>query len=186
MTELRTRRLLLRPWSARDEDALVRYANNRNIARTLRDAFPHPYTRDDARQWLEARAADDGPTLDFAIELDGEAVGSVGLKTRSDILRRSLEVGYWLAEPLWGRGLVPEAVSAVVDYAFATFHEIEVVQAHHIASNPSSGRVLEKCGFRLDGRLRRAAIKEGVVEDLLVYSRTRDDPAPGDTEEPSR
>ena len=179
MTELRTRRLLLRPWSARDEDALVRHADNRNVSRTLRDAFPHPYTREDAREWIESRAADAGPTLDFAIELDGEAVGSVGLRRRADILRCSLEVGYWLAEPLWGRGLVTEAVAAVVDYAFATLPEIEVVQAHHIGSNRASGRVLEKCGFRLDGRLRRAAIKEGVVEDLLVYSRTRDDPAPG-------
>ena len=70
-------------------------------------------------------------------------------------------------------------MAAVVAYAFATLHEIEVVKAHHIASNPASGRVLEKCGFRLDGRLRRGAIKEGVVEDLLVYSRTRDEPAPG-------
>lgn len=179
MTELRTPRLLLRPWAARDADALVRHANNRNVARTLRDAFPHPYTRDDARQWLESRATDQGPTLDFAIELDGEAVGSVGLKTRGDILRCTLEVGYWLAEPLWGCGLVSEAVAAVVDYAFATFPDIEAVQAHHIESNPASGRVLEKCGFRLDGRLRRSAIKEGVVEDLFVYSRTRDDPAPG-------
>ena len=180
MAELRTPRLLLRPWAARDEDALVRHADNPNVARTLRDAFPQPYTRDDARRWLEARAGDQGPTLDFAIELDGEAVGGVGFKTRSDIRRLSLEVGYWLAEPHWGRGLVAEAVAAVVDYAFATFHEIEVVQAHHIASNPASGRVLEKCGFHLDGRLRRAAVKEGVVEDLLIWSRTRDDPAPGE------
>ena len=186
MTELRTRRLLLRPWAAGDADALVRHANNRNVARTLRDAFPHPYTCDDARQWLESRAADDGPTLDFAIELDGEAVGSVGLKTRSDIRRLSLEVGYWLAEPLWGRGLVAEAVAAVVAYAFATFHEIEVVQAHHIASNPASGRVLEKCGFRLDGRLRRAAVKDGVVEDLLVWSRTREDARAGARGEEAR
>lgn len=179
MTELRTARLLLRPWSAGDEPALVRHAGNRNVSRTLRDAFPHPYTAADAHAWIESRSRDGGPTLDFAIVLDGEAVGGVGLKTRGDILRCSMEVGYWLAEPLWGRGLVSEAVSAVVEYAFATFPEVEVVQAHHIGSNPASGRVLEKCGFRLDGRLRRAAIKEGVVEDLLVYSRTRDDPATG-------
>jgi RimJ/RimL family protein N-acetyltransferase len=100
----------------------------------------------------------------------------VGLIPRTDILRCSLEVGYWLAEPLWGRGLVPEAVGAVVDYAFATFPEVTVVVAHHLASNPASGRVLEKCGFRLDGRLRQAAVKEGVVQDLVLYSRTRATP----------
>jgi RimJ/RimL family protein N-acetyltransferase len=179
VAELRTRRLLLRPWAPGDEDALVRHANNPNVARTLRDRFPHPYTHDDARNWIERHPADDEPTLDFAIVLDGESVGGVGLIPRTDILRCSIEVGYWLAEPLWGRGIVSEAVAAVVPYVFATFPEVRVVQAHHLASNPGSGRVLEKCGFRLDGRLRQSAIKDGVVQDLLVYSRTRDDGRPG-------
>jgi RimJ/RimL family protein N-acetyltransferase len=173
VAELRTPRLLLRPWAPGDEEALVRHANNWKVARNLRDVFPHPYTQEDARRWIERNAAIEGPTLDFALVLDGEAVGSVGLIPRSDILRCSIEVGYWLAEPFWGRGLVPEAVAAVVGYAFATFPDVTVVVAHHLASNPASGRVLEKCGFRLDGRLRQAAIKNGVVQDLLLYSRTR-------------
>jgi [ribosomal protein S5]-alanine N-acetyltransferase len=175
MTELRTTRLLLRPWRGGDEGALVRHADNWNVARNLRDRFPHPYTLTDATAWLQRPAHREEPTLDFAIVLEGEAIGGIGLEPKSDIYRCGMEVGYWLAEAFWGRGIMSEAVRATVDYAFATFRELRVVQARHLASNPASGGVLLRCGFRLDGRLREAAVKAGVVDDVLVYSRTRGD-----------
>jgi RimJ/RimL family protein N-acetyltransferase len=151
----------------------VHYADNWKVAQHLRDTFPHPYTRAAAERWVAYNAAVQGPTLDFAITLDGEAIGGIGFLRNEDIFRCALELGYWLGEPFWGRGFVAEAIVAVVDYAFATFPEVTVVQARHIVSNPASGRVLEKAGFQLEGRLRDAAVKRGVVSDLLVYSRTR-------------
>ncbi|HET9767017.1 MAG TPA: GNAT family protein [Thermoanaerobaculia bacterium] len=173
MPDLTTTRLLLRPWQPGDEDALVRYADNPNVARNLRDSFPHPYDRAAAERWVAYNATVQGPTLDFAITLDGEAIGGIGFLRNEDIFRCALELGYWLAEPFWGRGLVAEAIGAVVDYAFATFPEVTVVQARHVVSNPASGRVLLKAGFQLEGRLRDAFVKRGVVSDLLVYSLTR-------------
>ena len=172
---LTTPRLVLRPWAAGDEEALVRHADNANVVRHLRDAFPHPYTRAAAEKWVAHNLAREGPPVDFAITLDGEPIGGIGLIPKSDIFRCSVELGYWLAEPFWGRGIIAEAVTAVVDYAFATFPEVAVVQARHVDANPGSARVLEKAGFRLDGRLRRAAIKAGVVHDLLCWSRTREE-----------
>lgn len=175
MPQLATARLVLRPWQAGDEDALVRYADNWKVARHLRDTFPHPYTRVAAEGWVAYNGSLTGPTLDFAITLDGEAIGGIGFLRNEDIFRCALELGYWLGEPFWGRGFVAEAITAVVDYAFATFREVTVVQARHVVSNPASGRVLEKAGFQLEGRLRDAAVKRGVVADLLVYSFTRTD-----------
>lgn len=170
---LATARLVLRPWAASDEDAIVRYANNPRVARYLRDIFPRPYTRDDAEKWVAYNATVEGPTLDFAITLDGEAIGGIGLIPNLDMFRCSVELGYWLGEPFWGRGLVVEAVTAMVGYAFATFPEVAVVQARHVEPNANSGRALLKAGFQLEGRLRDAAVKNGVVSDVLVYSRTR-------------
>ena len=175
MTELRTPRLVLRPWRAGDEDTLPRYADNPKVARNLRDSFPQPYDRAAAERWIAYNATVQGPTLDFAITLDGELIGGIGFLRNEDIFRCALELGYWLGEPFWGRGLVAEAIAAAVDYAFATFPEVAVVQARHVVSNPASGRVLLKAGFQLEGRLRQAFVKHGVVSDLMVYSFTRAD-----------
>lgn len=153
----------------------MRYADNGNVARYLRDTFPHPYNRAAAERWVAYNASVQGPTLDFAITLDGEAIGGIGFLRKEDMFRCGLELGYWLAEPFWGRGLIPEAIAAAVDYAFTTFPEVAAVQARHVTANAASGRVLLKSGFQLDGRLRDAAVKGGVVSDVLVYSRTRAD-----------
>ncbi len=158
-----------------DEDALVQWADNWNVARNLRDSFPHPYTLPDAWRWIAQCNSNPGPLLDFAIELSGQVVGGIGLQPQSDIFRCTIELGYWIAEPYWGRGIASEAVDAIVWYGFEMLPEITSIQARHIASNPASGRVLEKCGFRLEGRLRDAAVKAGIVSDVLVYSKTRKD-----------
>jgi RimJ/RimL family protein N-acetyltransferase len=177
MTGIRTRRLVLRPWAPGDEEALVRHADNWQIAKNLRDRFPHPYTRECADAWIAMNLEAEGPNLEFAIVLEGEVVGSVGLIPESDIYRTAVEIGYWIAEPFWGRGLAAEAVEAAAAYAFETLPDVRVVQAHLLAGNTASARVLEKSGFTLDGRLRDAATKAGVVTDVLVYSLTRDDAA---------
>ncbi|HXE00283.1 MAG TPA: GNAT family N-acetyltransferase [Candidatus Acidoferrum sp.] len=94
----------LRPWRRGDEPSLVRYANNRNIWRNLRDRFPHPYTAADADAWI-TKAEAEAPVTSHAIVVDGETVGGVGVDLGTDVRRRSAEIGYWLGEPFWGRGI---------------------------------------------------------------------------------
>jgi RimJ/RimL family protein N-acetyltransferase len=164
---------VLRPWRAEDLESLLRHANNVNVARQMRDAFPHPYTRADGQVWLNIAQAGDPPTH-FAIEFAGEAVGGIGLKPGSDIERVSAEVGYWLGESVWGRGLATAALNALCDHAFETF-ELTRIFALPFAHNLASRRVLEKARFRLEGLLRQSAIKEGRVVDQVLYARTRND-----------
>jgi ribosomal-protein-alanine N-acetyltransferase len=118
--ELRLSRSVLRQWMPGDEESLVCHANSRKIWRNLRDAFPHPYTLADARRWIQV-ANPALPITNFAIVVEDTAVGGIGLVLKDDVFRRSAEIGYWLGEEYWGRGIVSEAVRAVTDYAFATF-----------------------------------------------------------------
>jgi RimJ/RimL family protein N-acetyltransferase len=177
MPSLPTARLVLRPWSRGDEAALCQYANNWNVARNLPDSVPHPYTIDDAHRWIAANLPADGPVLVFAITLSGEPIGDIRLVPKADVYRCCAELGYWLGEPLWGHGFATEAVGAIVQYAFAALPDITTIQARHFAANPASGKVLRKCGFHLDGWLRQAAVKRGVVDDVLVYSLLRSEQA---------
>lgn len=149
-------------------DALVRYANNRNIWLNLRDRFPHPYRKSDAHAYLRAVRAMRQETF-FAIDVDGEAVGSIGFMLQSDIERASAEIGYWLGEPFWGRGIAAGALRVVTDYAIAR-HQLTRVFALPFAGNVRSCRVLEKAGFVVEGRLRRSAIKDGVIHDQWLYA----------------
>ena len=158
----------LRPWHPRDADALVKYANNVNIARHLRDRFPHPYTLRDAKAFIHSCAAV-RPHVSFAIVIDGEAAGGIGISSGSDIERFSAEIGYWLGEPFWGRGIVTEALVAVTRYALDSCR-LTRIYALPFATNTGSCRVLEKAGYTLEARLRRSAIKDGQVVDQLQYS----------------
>jgi ribosomal-protein-alanine N-acetyltransferase len=168
--ELELSRSTIRDWRKGDEDSLVRHANNVKIWRNVRDAFPHPYTRPDAEAWIITASA--VPRTSFAIEVDAEAVGGIGVVLGRDIYRRSAEMGYWLSEQYWGRGIVTEAVKAVTEYAFETF-DLSRIWAGVFEWNLASARVLEKAGYTLDARLKKAAIKEGIVIDELLYSTTR-------------
>src|SRR5690606_7656580 len=116
MPEFQLTGALVRPWRWGDEASLVRHANNRKVWRNLLDTFPHPYTEADAREWLERRATPEAPVTNFAIEVDGEAAGGIGLRLGEDVARRSAEIGYWLGEAHWGRGIATEAVRALTDY----------------------------------------------------------------------
>lgn len=162
----------LRPWAAGDRAALLRHANNRAIWRNRWDAFPHPYTEADADRWLAVAAADPPPEGTYAIDVGGEAVGTVLLERGRDIERLSAEIGYWLAEPYWGRGIVSEAVGRVTDLALAEPDLVRVV-APVFGWNRRSMRVLGRNGYRREAVLRRAGVKDGVVLDRVVYARTR-------------
>lgn len=163
----------VRSWRKSDAGSITRLADSRSVWRNLRDRFPHPYSRRDARAWIRA-ARRVTPETFFAIDVEGEAVGGIGLHPQADVMRRSMEIGYWLGEPYWGRGIASEAVAAITRYAFERF-EIARVFAYVFEWNPASARVLEKAGYRLEGRLRKAVTKEGTTMDMLVYGFTEDD-----------
>ena len=162
---------ILRPWQRGDEESLSRHANDRNVWRNLRDVFPHPYTLEDAREWVR-HARGVSPPSDFAIVVDGAAVGGIGLVVQPDIFRRSAEVGFWVGQAYWGRGIATEALAAFAEYAFSTYDLVRLY-AGVIEWNAASGRVLEKAGFTLEGRLRKAVTKDGQTADELIYALVR-------------
>jgi ribosomal-protein-alanine N-acetyltransferase len=166
--EIKLKSCLVRSWRLGDADAIARHANNHKIWLNLRDAFPYPYTVQDAREFIKS-LKDRTPETTFAISVNGEAAGSVGFVLRHDVERVSAEIGYWLAEPFWGRGIATEALVAMTEYAMAT-HHLTRMYALPFAWNAASCRVLEKAGYTLEARLRRSAIKNGLITDQLQYA----------------
>src|SRR5690349_6778280 len=164
--------IVLRPWRRSDIPSLVRYANNRKIWLNLRDIFPHPYTRTEAEQWIAICESSRGPTTNFAIDLQGEAIGGNGCRILEDVHSKTVEIGYWLGEPFWGRGIATVALAQTTEYAFLTF-SLERLQAPVFEWNPASARVLEKAGYVLEGRLWRSIFKDGRLADSLLYARLR-------------
>lgn len=164
--------IILRHWRIEDRDALARYANNRKVWINLSDPFPFPYTRGNAEGWIAMCAGEGDPQLQFAIDLKGEAIGSIGIKRLLEQHQRAVEVGYWIGEPFWGKGIASEVLRRVTEYAFATLGA-ERIQAQVFASNLASARVIEKNGYTFEGRLRRAVFKDGQLIDKLMYSRIR-------------
>lgn len=162
---------LIREWRRGDEEPLVRHANNPRIARNLRDRFPHPYTRADADWWI-AHASAERPTTNFAIVVAGEAVGGIGFVRQDDVARRSVEIGYWLGEPYWGRGIATDALRAMSEHIFTNF-DVCRIYATAFESNPASIRVLEKAGFACEGRMRKAVTKNGHTLDAVLYARVQ-------------
>lgn len=163
----------VRPWRRGDEASLVANANNYQIWRNVRDRFPYPYTLDDARDWV-GLASRESPPSNFAIVVAEKAVGGIGLIFRDDINRCRAEIGYWLGEAYWGRGVVTESVRAVTAWAFETF-DLASIYAGVLEWNPASMRVLEKAGYTFEARLRKAMIKENLVMDEFIYSITKEE-----------
>jgi ribosomal-protein-alanine N-acetyltransferase len=155
-----------------DAASLARHANNRKIWLNVRDRFPHPYTEADARRFIAAVTAL-SPRRNFAIEVDGAAIGGIGLRLQEDVERVSAELGYWVGEPYWGRGIATAAVQAMTAYGFERYG-LSRIYAVVFDWNPASARVLEKAGYSLEGRMRRSAIKDGTVVDQLLYSFVRE------------
>lgn len=163
-------RCVLREWRLSDEEALVSHANDRRVSIDLRDRFPYPYTSAHAVEWL-GRNVGVTPATAFAITEPGtdEPVGGVGLMLQEDVQRISAEIGYWLGVSAWGRGIASDAVKATTAYAFDELG-LERVFAVANTRNKASARVLEKCGYLLEGTMRRTAIKEGIVLDQFMYA----------------
>jgi RimJ/RimL family protein N-acetyltransferase len=162
---------LVRDWSLTDLASLVHHANNRSVSIHLRDRFPYPYREDHGREFLE-HATTTIPVTAWAIDIDGYAVGGIGLMLQSDVERVSAEIGYWLGEPFWGRGIVTEALRAVTAEAFQQF-DLTRIFALPFADNHGSIRVLQKAGYAHEGTMPRSTIKNGVIRDQLMYGAYR-------------
>ena len=171
--ELKLKKCSIRLWQPGDERSLVQHANNYKVWRNVRDRFPHPYTIGDAHAWVEYVAGEQ-PRTNFAIAVDGTAVGGIGLALQSDIYRRSAEIGYWLGELFWGRGIMTEAVHVFTDWGFANFSDLCRIYAGVLEWNPASRRVLEKAGFQFEARLRKAVTKDGQTMDDFIYAAIRE------------
>lgn len=168
--ELHLQHSLLRPWRRGDEPSLVLHANNRKIWENVRDQFPFPYTMPDADRWIFHASTALYNTV-FAIVVNEKAVGSIGLAAKDDVYKKSMEIGYWLGEEFWRRGIMTEAVASVTEYGFATF-DIVRIYADVFEWNISSARVLEKNGYRCEARLKKSIVKDGRIGDSLLYAKT--------------
>jgi ribosomal-protein-alanine N-acetyltransferase len=167
-------RSIVRDFRPSDAASIVAQANNRKIWMNLRDRFPSPYTAADAKYFLDRVAELSIPTV-WAIEADGQVVGGIGLELLSDVERVSAELGYWLGEAYWNRGIVTEAVREVTAESFRRL-ELTRVFALPFEENVASIRVLEKAGFVLEGTLRQSAIKDGVIRSQRLYAAYRPKP----------
>ncbi len=139
----------------------------------MRDAFPHPYTPDAADRFLQG-AVHNPLNLFFAIEVDGEAVGGIGVHYFDDVYQQTAEIGYWLSESYWGQGIISDAIRTIVPVAFASHNTIRI-QAGVFSNNPASMRVLEKNGFYLEAVRKNAILKLGQTLDEHLYVLFRED-----------
>ncbi len=151
-----------------DASSIVVYADNPRVAANLRDIFPHPYHLEDAERFLQG-VTEQAPRTVFAIATESEAIGVIGLTLGEDVHRFTAELGYWLGEPFWGRGIMTDAVRAVVEHGFSELGLLRIY-AEPYAGNLGSARVLEKAGFELEGRMRAGVFKDGRILDQLLYS----------------
>lgn len=159
----------LRNWKADDAESLALHANNKKIACFLRDGFPHTYTIEHARNWIE-KMLDNKTNIILAIEVDGKAVGGIGVHQFEDVYRKTAEIGYWLSEEYWNKGIVSEAVDAIVNFAF---HHLDIIriQAAIYQNNIISEKVLIKCGFHKEAVHKNAVIKNNILMDEILFVR---------------
>lgn len=160
----------IRKWELSDAADLAAALSNKKIQDNLRDGLPYPYTERDAMDYISAMlSADEDETFAFAVTVDGRAVGSIGVFRQGNIHRQTAELGYYIAESHWGRGIMTEAVRQTCRYVFAK-SDIIRIYAEPFSHNAASCRVLEKAGFQYEGTLRENAVKNGKVIDMKMYS----------------
>ena len=161
--------IILRPWVEKDAGQLALIANNKKIVDNLHDGFPFPYSNKDAVNWLKLILPENNPPRFFAINAGQNLVGSVGIVTKSDIYRKTAEIGYFISEDSWGKGIATKAIKAVTSYAFMRYDLIRIY-AEPFSDNAGSRKVLENAGFALEATLRRNVIKNGIIKDSCIYS----------------
>lgn len=163
----------LEKWAEAYAPHVAEYADNPKIACNLRDGFPSPYTLRDAEDFIRAfMAAEERLQCVRAIAAGGKAIGSIGVFLKDDVYRKSAEIGYWLGEPFWGKGIMSSAIRQISDYAFEQYDIVRIF-AEPFADNAGSRKALEKAGFQLEGILQKSVYKNGVFHDSCMYARIR-------------
>ena len=166
--ELKSGNIKLRALRLQDAKRLAELANNEKISRNLRDGFPNPYTLADAEKFLKT-FSNQYPVTFFGIEYDHEYVGNISLVPRTDVYRMSAEIGYFIGEPYWNKGIVTTAVNLITEYGFNTLG-LARIQTGVFEYNLASQRVLEKCGFVKEGIFRKSVLKQGQLWDEVRYA----------------
>ena len=165
----------IRRWELSDARDLATALSNKKIQDNLRDGLPYPYTEQDGKEFISAMlAANENDTFAFAITVNGKVIGSIGAFRQGNIHRQTAELGYYIAEEYWGKGIMTEAVKQLCDYVFSNTDIIRIY-AEPFSYNIGSCRVLEKAGFQYEGTLRSNALKNGNVFDMKMYSKLKTD-----------
>ncbi len=160
----------IRKWKLSDAKDLAAALSNKKVQDNLRDGLSYPYTEQDGKDFISAMlSADENETYAFAITADNIVIGSVGIFRQGNIHRKTAELGYYVAEEYWGKGIMTEAVRKICEYVFSR-SDIIRIYAEPFANNKASCRVLEKAGFQYEGTLRSNAVKNGKVIDMKMYS----------------
>jgi RimJ/RimL family protein N-acetyltransferase len=165
--------IVLRPWTIKDARELALIANNKKIADNLRDILPNPYSLKDAIDWLNLILPENFPPRFFAITTNNRLAGSIALVSKFDIYRKNFEIGYFLSEEFWGKGIATRAIIAITDYAFRDF-DIVRIYAEVFSDNTGSRRALEKAGYILEATIRKNIIKNEIIKDSCIYSILRE------------
>ena len=160
----------IRRWKLSDAAELARAVSNKNVQNSLRDGLPYPYTEKDGEEYIRSMlSADEDNTFAFAVTVDDKAIGSISVFRGENIHRLTAELGYYIAEEYWGKGIMTEAVKQICDHVFKN-SDIVRIYAEPFAENTASCRVLEKAGFQPEGVLRSNAVKNGKVLDMKLYA----------------
>jgi len=159
--------VIIRPWKEKDIAELSRVANNKKLWDNLRDRLPHPYTENDAVEWIRLQS-NILPVTNFCIEADGKVAGSIGIMPKDDIHRKSAEIGYFLGEEYWDKGIATEAVKQLMDYIEKHFDFVRIF-AGIFEHNKASMRVLEKNGFHLECIQKKAVFKNGILLNEHIW-----------------
>ena len=158
----------IRQFQPEDAESLARFGNNDKIARNLRNAFPHPFSIENAIWYINNYGVKPGQCVK-AIAVNGEAVGTIGVIMQDDIHCKSAELGYWLGEPFWNKGIVSAAIKEMCEFIFAEY-DIVRIYAEVFSYNIGSQKALEKAGFQLEGILKRSIYKNGQIYDSCIYA----------------
>ncbi|KAI1144424.1 acyl-CoA N-acyltransferase [Hypoxylon sp. FL0543] len=170
-----TEKCIIRPYAPSDAEPMAAAANLPEITMYMRNRFPHPYTLEDSKFWIDL-SVKATPMVNFAIFTpDGDFAGAIGLIPGQDVEYRTWEVGYWIAKHQWGKGIATTALKAFSVWAFKEFPELLRLEAGVFEGNNASMKVLEKANYVREGVRRKAICKRGKVLDQVLFSLLRED-----------
>lgn len=162
----------IRGWRKEDKTPLLKLVNNKKIWDNVRDRLPFPYTDKDADEWLKLNVGIT-PVLNFVIEAGENFAGSIGMVPKEDVYRCNMEIGYWVGEPYWNKGVATKAINLLEQLIWKDYHDVIRIYADVYEHNKASMKALEKNGFHLEAIHKKAVIKNNVLMDEYVWVKLR-------------